>query len=444
MMPRSSHVDATVVVPLVVQALSTVSRDAAEGDASFLTALEGLARAAVAAVPSAQMASLTAVDATGHLFTPVFTSDVARAMDRVQYQAGDGPTLTAAAAVGWGSVTVEDLREEPRWPDLAEKAHALGIRSVLSVGLSAEASLDPTAGAPSLGALNLYSGEPAAFGEQERTIALLLALYASIAVSSAAAIVAARREVDHLHRAMQSRNVIGQAQGILMERDRLSAGQAFDRLRTASQHLNSKLRDIAAQVAETGAVPVLNGQPAGTSPQTGALTDPARLAAVRRYDILDTPPDGAFDRVAALGARFLDVPIGMVNIVDADRVWVKAAHGMPGRPDLGVELGLCASVVSQDAPYLVTDTAADPRTREHPLVTGDEQVRFYAAVPIITADGHHLGTVAALDYQPHAEITDVQLGMLQDLAALVVDQLELRLAALQLVQHRRIANGHRQ
>jgi len=434
---QPNPVDVTAAVPSVVaETLATVSRHGGLAEGRTETALQGLARAAVEAVSSAQMASLTAFDASGRPFTPVFTSDEAGAMDQAQYLSAGGPSLEAATSPRWISVTVTDLMTESRWPHLTDDALGLGIRSVLSVSLFAEVSLDLDDDSPSVGALTLYSREPDAFGEPERIIALLLALFWAGLLRSSAAIDAADLQLDHLHQAMLSRNVIGQAQGILMERERLTSGQAFDRLRTASQHLNRKLRDVAAQVAETGVIPVIDGHREPQPTKSADVGEEYRLAAVRRYDILDTPPDGAFDRIAALAGRLLQVPIGMVNIVDSDRVWVKAAHGLPDRPELGAEPGLCVSVVTRDGPYLVTDAAVDPRTREHPLVTGHEQIRFYAAAPLITADGHRLGTLAVLDRQPHDQIADAQLAILEDLATLVVDQLELRLAALQLVRHK--------
>ena len=100
------------------------------------------------------------------------------------------------------------------------------------------------------------------------------------------------------------------------------------------------------------------------------LAEAARLAAVRRYDIRDTPPAGAFDRIAATAAQLLDMPIASVTIVDADRIWFKAAHGLDGVTQLGRDPGRCASAILSDEPYLVTDAAADPVAAGNPLVRG--------------------------------------------------------------------------
>ena len=94
-----------------------------------------------------------------------------------------------------------------------------------------------------------------------------------------------------------------------------------------------------------------------------------RLAAVGRFEILDTPRDGAFDRIAAMAARLLDGPIATVTIVDEDRIWFKAAHGLDGVHQIGRDPGLCASAIQHGAPYVITDALRDPRTAANPLVT---------------------------------------------------------------------------
>lgn len=152
-----------------------------------------------------------------------------------------------------------------------------------------------------------------------------------------------------------------------------------------------------------------------------------RLDAVRRYDILDTPPDGAFDRVTALAARIFDVPISIVSIVDSDRIWFKSRHGVEV-DEIGRDPGLCASAILHDEPWLVTDAKLDPRTLTNPLVVGQLGLRFYAGAPLTTRDGYNLGTLNVIDTQPR-EVTRAQIATLADLAAIVVDELELRLAA---------------
>ncbi|WP_334663951.1 GAF domain-containing SpoIIE family protein phosphatase [Streptomyces cyaneofuscatus] len=180
--------------------------------------------------------------------------------------------------------------------------------------------------------------------------------------------------------------------------------------------------------------------PEQASPPAIAPNDPlltsveaARMAAVRRYDILDTPPDGAYDRVAALAARLFEAPVATVTIVDEDRIWFKATHGLEGVSEIGRDPGLCASAVLTDDTTLIPDTLLDPVACSNPLVAGPMGVRFYAAAPIITADGYRLGTVNILDTRPR-EISEADTATLGDLAAVVRDQLELRLSALNAVR----------
>lgn len=173
------------------------------------------------------------------------------------------------------------------------------------------------------------------------------------------------------------------------------------------------------------------------------VVEGGRMEAVRRYDILDTPPDGAFDRVAALAARLFDVPVATVTIVDEDRIWFKAAHGLDGVSEIGRDPGLCGSAVLRDDALVIPDTLLDDVACGNPLVTGPLGVRFYAAAPIATADGHKLGTVNVLDTKPRS-ITSDQTATLTDLAAIVLDEMELRLSALRTVrQEQRAAEAER-
>ncbi|HXL41553.1 MAG TPA: GAF domain-containing protein, partial [Actinomycetota bacterium] len=151
-----------------------------------------------------------------------------------------------------------------------------------------------------------------------------------------------------------------------------------------------------------------------------------RLEAVRRYAVLDAPPDGALDRIATLAARILHTPIASVTIVDEDRIWFRARHGLDATETERVP-GLCASAILKDTPTIVTDAAVDPSTLSNPLVAGGLGLRFYAAAPLITSDGYRLGTLNVIDHEPR-DISDDEVATLQDLAAVVVDELELRLA----------------
>lgn len=176
-------------------------------------------------------------------------------------------------------------------------------------------------------------------------------------------------------------------------------------------------------------------EPVGSTPTAAASEvssgEARRLAAVRRYQILDTPPDGTFDHLARLAATVFDVPIGIVSIVDTDRIWFKSHHGLDVE-QIPRDPGLCASAILTDDTWVVTDALHDPRTLANPLVAGEFGLRFYVGHPLTTSDGHNLGTICVIDKEPR-EVTDEQVAMLRELAALVVEQLELRLEARHLV-----------
>ncbi|PZO44317.1 MAG: hypothetical protein DCF17_04440 [Shackletoniella antarctica] len=159
--------------------------------------------------------------------------------------------------------------------------------------------------------------------------------------------------------------------------------------------------------------------------------DAERLAAVQRYHILDTPPDGAFDRITAIAARLFQVPIALVTVVDHDRIWFKSRHGLAVE-QIDREPGLCASAILQGEVYAIADALQDPRTLTNSLVRGEFGLRFYAAAPLTTRDGYNLGTLCVIDRQPR-QITADETQTLVDLAAVVMDELELRLSARQLV-----------
>ena len=152
-----------------------------------------------------------------------------------------------------------------------------------------------------------------------------------------------------------------------------------------------------------------------------------RLAAVRRYDILDTPPDGSFDRITAIAARLFSVPISIISLVDHDRIWFKSHHGLEVT-QIDRAPGLCASAVLQLDPWILTDAQADPRSLTNPLVAGEFGLRFYAGAPLRTHDGYNLGTLCVIDQEPRA-INDQQIATLKDLAAVVMDEMELRLSS---------------
>jgi GAF domain-containing protein len=181
--------------------------------------------------------------------SPVHTDPIVDEIDALQHETGEGPCLDAISQRQ--IFYADDAADDPRWPRFGPQASAAGIRSVLALPLTTNASL---------GALNLYARYPAAFGVVDRAKGVILASLAGLAVSAAHSHEDEERRADHLNAALGTREVIGQAQGILMERERISAAQAFDVLRRASQHLNRKLRDVAQDFVDTGQRPE-TGQP---------------------------------------------------------------------------------------------------------------------------------------------------------------------------------------
>ncbi|RZU49557.1 GAF domain-containing protein [Krasilnikovia cinnamomea] len=157
-----------------------------------------------------------------------------------------------------------------------------------------------------------------------------------------------------------------------------------------------------------------------------ALGERERLSAVRRYQLVDQPAEEAYVRVAFVAGAVFDTPVATVSLVEQDRVWLAGCVGLSGVREVGKEPGLCASVIQQDDVYVINNAAVDPRTLAHPLVRGELGLRFYAAAPIRTHDGHRLGTVNVIDNRPR-EASPRQLAALEHLAAMVADELELRL-----------------
>ncbi|TFC46603.1 GAF domain-containing protein [Cryobacterium sp. TMT1-21] len=161
--------------------------------------------------------------------------------------------------------------------------------------------------------------------------------------------------------------------------------------------------------------------------------EPQRLDEVARLEILDTPPDGTFDRIAALAARVFSVPIAIVSIVDTDRIWFKAHHGLDLK-EIPRDPGLCASAILSKGPWLIEDARRDPRALANPLVAEGFGLQFYAGVPLTTQNGYNLGTLCVLDHEPRT-VTAEEIATLEDLAALVMNELELRLESRRAVHH---------
>jgi hypothetical protein len=212
----------------------------------------------VSTVADCDMASITVRENAGTFRTLASTHSAARAVDQAQYDAGEGPSLDAVET----SIVHAPSFPDPRWPGLARRPAAWGVEAVVSYRLAAPG---PTAGDAVAGSLNAFAGTPQAFGDEAQQIGLVLAAHAAVGIRAAREREASESLGRHLHEALSSRDVIGQAKGILMERLRITPEDAFDTLRRSSQQLNLKLRKIAERLAETGQFDEQPGpDPAGT------------------------------------------------------------------------------------------------------------------------------------------------------------------------------------
>ncbi|WP_264778187.1 GAF domain-containing protein [Deinococcus aetherius] len=151
-----------------------------------------------------------------------------------------------------------------------------------------------------------------------------------------------------------------------------------------------------------------------------------RLQALRRYEVLDTLPEEAFDRIVRLAARMLRVPVAIINFVDEDRQWGKATHGT-GSTEAPREHSFCAWTILSDEVMVVENAHEDPRFRDNPQVTGAPHIHLYAGAPLVTPGGYRLGSLCVVSPGPH-EIREEDRTVLRELAAMVVDELEFRRA----------------
>ena len=208
-----------------------------------LGVLDRVVRSARRIVPGADMVSVMLQTADGSFTTPSETDPLASRVDEVQYRTGEGPCVDATATPGIGMTHSPDLATDSGWPRFAAEAARLGVGAVLSTGIFPDES-------PISGALNYYSWRPHGLDGADRDVALVLAAHVATALRGIEALGRSELRATQLEQALQSRDVIGQAKGILMERRGCTADEAFDVLRRASQDLNTKLRDLAGTVAE--------------------------------------------------------------------------------------------------------------------------------------------------------------------------------------------------
>ncbi|SER26146.1 GAF and ANTAR domain-containing protein [Microlunatus flavus] len=241
----STHDEGTAGVNQLAARFSEIARLLqAEDDTD--TMLDELVASAVRMIPGAQDGSISVVTGRTEVTSEHPTSDFPARMDEIQTEERQGPCLDAAYE--HETVRVPDMTREERWPRFARRAAEAGTGSMLSFQLYVEHD--------DLGALNLYSREPNAFDDESEQVGLLFASHAAVAFADA-------RKLDQLSRAAGSRDLIGQAKGILMERYGLDEQQAFRVLTRVSQNSHRKLHDVAQELATTRRLP---GLPAAQDP----------------------------------------------------------------------------------------------------------------------------------------------------------------------------------
>jgi transcriptional regulator with GAF, ATPase, and Fis domain len=221
----------------LAETLSSLARSL-QYEASPDETLMAIATAAVQTVPGAEHACITMVRDRRELYSVAGTSDVVREIDRRQYECREGPCLDAL----WEEAVVrmDDDEAERRWPTFTREIRGLGVRAMCCFQLFTQRN--------TLGALNLYAAAPGSFDAESEDVGKLLASHASVALADA-------QKIEQLEQAISTRDTIGQAKGILMERYRVDSDAAFRLLVGASQRSHLKLHEVAARVAETGMNP---------------------------------------------------------------------------------------------------------------------------------------------------------------------------------------------
>jgi GAF domain-containing protein len=218
--------------------MSRVARKLQQEHGDVEATLQAITSSATQTVPNAEACGISYVIARSEIESRAWTSDLPRDVDSLQERLKQGPCLDAV----WEQeiVRADDVGADERWPQFAQEAAHLGVGSMMCFQLFIQGD--------QLGAMNLYSRTPGAFDDECQDIGQILASHAAVALAGA-------EHEENLRAGMSHRDLIGQAKGILMERHKLTANQAFGVLARVSQELNRKLVDIAHELTDTGAIP---------------------------------------------------------------------------------------------------------------------------------------------------------------------------------------------
>lgn len=157
---------------------------------------------------------------------------------------------------------------------------------------------------------------------------------------------------------------------------------------------------------------------------SSAADESARLRALTRYDLLDTPAEAIFDDIARLASAIACTPIALMSLVDSKRQWFKARVGL-NVSETGRDIAFCAHAINGFEPFIIDDAYNDPRFRNNPLVVGEPKIRFYAGFPIRSSDGHALGTLCVIDREPR-KLSNETIVLLSKLTRQLEIQIEMR------------------
>lgn len=149
--------------------------------------------------------------------------------------------------------------------------------------------------------------------------------------------------------------------------------------------------------------------------------DQERLAALREMLILDTPPEERFDKVVQFAAQEFEVPIALISLIDENRQWIKARVGLDVC-ETGRDISFCGHAILQEDIFIITDSRADERFADNPLVVNEPHVIFYAGAPLRMPSGHVIGTLCLIDQQPR-DLDATELAILTSLRDLLVEEL---------------------